>query len=137
MIVVEIAKHIIKDRDLEVSKKHAVHAVEQCLKMMEDAPNGSGSIYAVWDMRDFSGANADLDLAKFCILDVFRKYYPKRLNQVAAIDSPWAFKPVWAILKPIIGKYSSVVQFVKADDVLKNFEPGKEPKCLTTGAGRG
>lgn len=137
VIVVEIAKHIIKDRDLEVSKKHAVHAVEQCLKMMEDAPNGSGSIYAVWDMRDFSGANADLDLAKFCILDVFRKYYPKRLNQVAAIDSPWAFKPVWAILKPIIGKYSSVVQFVKAEDVLKNFEPGKEPKCLTTGAGRG
>jgi hypothetical protein len=56
---------------------------------------------------------------------------------VAAIDSPWAFKPVWAILKPIIGKYNSVVQFVKVDDVLSNFEPGKEPKCLTTGAGRG
>jgi hypothetical protein len=137
VIVVEIAKHVIKERDLDVAKKHAVKAVEQCLKMMEDAPEGSGSIYAVWDMRDFSGKNADLDLAKFCILDVFRKYYPKRLNQVAAIDSPWAFKPVWAILKPIIGKYSSVVQFVKVDDVLKNFEPGKEPKCLTTGAGRG
>ena len=64
-------------------------------------------------MRGFSGANADLDLAKFCILDVFRKYYPKRLEQVAAVDSPWAFKPVWAILRPIIGKYSSVVKFAR------------------------
>ena len=119
-----------------MSRLDGVHGVEQCLKMMEDAPNGSGSIYAVWDMRDFSGANADLDLAKFCILDVFRKYYPKRLNQVAAIDSPWAFKPIWAILKPIIGKYSSVVKFCKVQDVLDNFNEGEAPACLTEGAGR-
>ena len=83
----------------EEAKKHAVAAVEECLTKMENTPGGSGAIYAVWDMRGFSGSNADLDLAKFCILDVFREYYPKRLSQVAAIDSPWAFKPVWAILK--------------------------------------
>jgi hypothetical protein len=129
-IVVEVAKHVIKDRDLEISKKHAVRAVEQCLEMMEAAPNGSESIYAVWDMQGFSGANADLDLAKFCILDVFREYYPKRLSQVAAIDSPWTFKPVWTILKPLIGKYSSVVQFVTAKEVIENFNPGEAPKCL-------
>ena len=131
MIVVEIAKHMKDDRDLDSAKLHAVWAVEKCLKMMEESPAGSGGIYAVWDMRGFSGANADLDLAKFCILDVFRKYYPKRLEQVAAVDSPWAFKPIWAILKPIIGKYSSVVKFCKTQDVLDNFEEGKAPACLT------
>ena len=109
-------------------------AVEKCLEMMEEAPNGSGGIYAVWDMRGFSGANADLDLATFCILDVFRKYYPKRLTQVAAVDSPWAFKPIWAILKPIIGKYSSVVKFCKANEVIANFDEGKAPECLLENA---
>ena len=52
-------------------------------------------------------------------------------EQVAAVDSPWAFKPIWAILKPIIGKYSSVVKFCKVQDVLDNFEEGKAPVCLT------
>lgn len=42
-------------------------------------------MYAIWDMTGFSGSNADLDLAKFCILDVFREYYPKRLSQVAGL----------------------------------------------------
>lgn len=136
VIVVEIQKHILKNRDLEAAQKHAVWAVERCLTMMEEDARGSGGIYAVWDMRGFSGANADLDLAKFCILDVFRKYYPKRLEQVAAVDSPWAFKPIWAILKPIIGKYSSVVKFCKVQDVLDNFNEGEAPACLTEGAGR-
>jgi len=136
VIVVEISKHILKNRDLDAAKKHAVWAVEKCLTMMEESSEGSGGIYAVWDMRGFSGANADLDLAKFCILDVFRKYYPKRLEQVAAVDSPWAFKPIWAVLKPIIGKYSSVVKFVKVKDVLENFNEGEAPACLTEGAGR-
>lgn len=136
VIIVEISKHVIKRRDLETAKKHAVHAVEECLRRMEATPGGSGSIYAVWDMRGFSGSNADLDLAKFCILDVFREYYPKRLSQVAAIDSPWAFKPVWAILKPIIGKYASVVQFCSVAEVIANFKEGEAPPCLTQGAGR-
>ena len=96
----------------EESKKHAVAAVEECLEKMENTPGGSGAIYAVWDMKGFSGSNADLDLAKFCILDVFREYYPKRLSQVAAIDSPWAFKPVWAILKA--GPCHSFVVFARA-----------------------
>ena len=87
-------------------------AVEECLEKMENTPGGSGAIYAVWDMKGFSGSNADLDLAKFCILDVFREYYPKRLSQVAAIDSPWAFKPVWAILK--VGPSHSLVGFARA-----------------------
>ena len=136
VIVVEISKHILKNRDLDAAQKHAVWAVEKCLTMMDESEKGSGGIYAVWDMRGFSGANADLDLAKFCILDVFRKYYPKRLEQVAAVDSPWAFKPIWAILKPIIGKYSSVVKYCKVKDVLDNFNEGEAPACLTEGAGR-
>ena len=136
VIVVEIQKHILKNRDLAAAQKHAVWAVEKCLTMMEEDARGSGGIYAVWDMRGFSAANADLDLAKFCILDVFRKYYPKRLEQVAAVDSPWAFKPIWAILKPIIGKYSSVVKFCKVQDVLDNFNEGEAPACLMEGAGR-
>jgi len=137
VIVVEISKHVLKNRNLDAAQKHAVWAVERCLSMMADSEKGSGGIYAVWDMRGFSGANADLELAKFCILDVFREYYPKRLTQVAAVDSPWQFKPIWAILKPVIGKYSSVVKFCKVTDVLDNFHPGEAPACLTTGAGRG
>jgi len=134
VIVVEISKHVISKRDIEVAQKHAVWAVEECIKKMNNTPNSSGAIYAVWDMKDFGGANADLDLARYCILDVFREYYPKRLSQVAAIDSPWAFKPVWALLKPIIGKYSSVVQFCKLEEVIANFNEGEAPACLTNPA---
>ena len=33
-------------------------------------------------------------------------------------------------VKPIIGKYSSVVQFCKVPDVVANFKEGEAPACL-------
>ena len=39
-------------------------------------------------------------------------------------------------LKPIIGKYSSVVQFCKVPEVIANFKEGEAPACLTEGKGR-
>jgi len=47
--------------------------------------------------------------------------------QAACIDAPWAFRPVWALLKPLIGKYSSVVQFCKLEVGRCMFTPG-EPR---------
>ena len=88
------------------------------------------TICSVWDLRGYSGKNADLELAKFCVVDLYREYYPKRLGHVAIVDAPFIFRPVWAIISPLIGKYKNIVKFMPAKDVVEYFNPGEAPECF-------
>ena len=71
VIVVEVRKHMKDDRDLYTAQMHALSIVEEAAEIMR--ANGVENVVAVWDMRGFSGLNADLDLAKFCISSLFRE----------------------------------------------------------------
>ena len=64
--------------------------------------------------------NADIEFTKFFIQCIF-DYYPKRISQVLLIEAPFVFKPVWAIIKPLMGKYSSLVKFVKTKEANEFF----------------
>lgn len=54
-------------------------------------------------------------------IEAFFKYYPRRVGQVLLVESPWLFKPLWQVLKPLMGKYSALVRFVSVDDLKKEF----------------
>jgi hypothetical protein len=41
---------------------------------------------------------------------------------VLLVEAPFVFKPVWGIIKPLMGKYSSLVKFVKAKEANEFFE---------------
>lgn len=50
-------------------------------------------------------------------IDVFFQYYPKRLSQLLLVDAPWVFRPLWAAVKPAMGKYSQLATFVSKDEL--------------------
>ena len=37
------------------------------------------------------------------------------------VDSPFIFRPVWLAIKPALGKYSSLVRFVSAEEGKEYF----------------
>ena len=44
------------------------------------------------------------------------------------VDAPWAFKPVWAVVKPLLRKYGALVRFVSAEEVKQvYFAEGEAP----------
>ncbi len=58
-----------------------------------------------------------------------RRYYPKRVGQVLFVDAPWVFQPAWQVIKPLMRKYSALVQFVSAEQVrTQYFTPQTTPE---------
>jgi hypothetical protein len=52
--------------------------------------------------------------------------YPKRIGQVLLVGAPLIFQPVWQVIKPLLGKYAALVQFVSAQDAEAYF--GSPPR---------
>ena len=47
--------------------------------------------------------------------------YPKRIGQVLLVGAPLVFQPVWQIIKPLLGKYAALVQFVSPAEAEQYF----------------
>jgi len=47
--------------------------------------------------------------------------YPKRIGQVLLVGAPLLFQPVWQIIKPLLGKYAALVQFVSPQEAESYF----------------
>lgn len=47
--------------------------------------------------------------------------YPKRIGQVLLVGAPLIFQPVWAVIKPLLGKYAALVQFVSPPEAEAYF----------------
>lgn len=69
--------------------------------------------------------NADLPFIRFFIKIMF-DYYPKRISQVLLVAAPLAFQPMWGVVKPLLGKYASLVRFVTVQEAEAFFpqQPG-------------
>ena len=85
------------------------------------------TLLGIFDLRGFGPRNADLSFARF-LVDACFLYYPRRLGAVLFVDAPWAFKPVWAVVKPLLRKYGALVRFVSAKEVKEvYFAEGEAP----------
>jgi hypothetical protein len=47
--------------------------------------------------------------------------YPKRIGQVLLVGAPLLFQPLWAVVKPLLGKYASLVEFVSVQQAQQYF----------------
>lgn len=91
------------------------------------AENDVETLLGIFDLRGFGPRNADLSFARF-LVDACFLYYPRRLGAVLFVDAPWAFKPVWAVVKPLLRKYGALVRFVSAEEVKEvYFAEGEAP----------
>jgi len=81
----------------------------------------SECMLGIMDLRGFGLSNADPNLAEF-FADCFFKYYPKRINEMLLIDVPLMFRPTLQhLVKPVLGKYSSIVRSISAKQVADYF----------------
>lgn len=81
----------------------------------------------IFDLREFSPLQADLEVAGF-LIEVLYNYYPARTGKVLLVGAPDLFKAFWDNIKPLLGRYSKLADFVTVDELRENyFKPGLEP----------
>ena len=49
------------------------------------------------------------------------------VSEVLLVDAPWAFRPLWEGIKPLLRKYSQLVRFADRRDAAALFAPGDAP----------
>lgn len=118
VVVVRCARHVIGQHPLRSSIRLASFVLDQAVAAL---PPATDTLVGVFDLRGFGPANADLAFARF-LVDACFLYYPRRLGAVLFVDAPWAFRPVWAVVKPLLRKYGALVRFVSAADVVAAFD---------------
>lgn len=97
------------------------------LRFRYDQPSASHSMplgdwFAAVAARTRRPANADIPFLVFFV-DVIFKYFPKRISQVLLVEPPFVFQPVWQVVKPLLGKYQSLVQNVQARELADYLGP--------------
>ena len=122
-VVVRCARHYTGARPLRSSIELAAYVLDAAVAAL---PPGTDTLVGIFDLRGFGPANADLAFARF-LVDACFLYYPRRLGAVLFVDAPWAFKPVWLVVKPLLRKYGALVRFVGAEDVVAAFGAGDAP----------
>lgn len=113
VLIVRAKRHITNEFPFESSERLIQTMMDDAL---ESLPAGTETILGIVDMRGFGMRNSDVRLAQL-LIDVFFTYYPRRLSELLVVDAPLIFQPMWRVVKPLLRKYSSLVKFVKIDDV--------------------
>ncbi|KAJ6799322.1 CRAL-TRIO domain-containing protein C3H8.02 isoform X1 [Iris pallida] len=117
VLIVVGSKHFPSKEDIIENEKLCVYLVEKAVSKL---PDGVEDILGILDLRGFRAKNADVSYLKF-LVDVFYYYYPRRLGQLLFVEAPLVFQPVWQLVKPLIGSYSSLVRFCDAETVRKEY----------------
>jgi len=125
VILVRVDRHVTGSVPLEDSERLCVSILEKAESIAVES--GVETMLGIFDLKRFSGQNADFGFAAF-LVSAFFTYYPKRLSRVLFVDAPWVFQPAWAVVRPWLGKYAALVEFVRAEDVReKYFAPNTCP----------
>lgn len=126
VVYVTLTKHEVETRDLSRTCRLCVCLVDEAVERSRaEGEGGVETLMCVFDLRGFTMKNADIDFVKFFIKCIF-DYFPKRVSQVLIVDAPWVFKPVWAVIKPLMGKYASLVRQVKVSEAKEYFVEGSK-----------
>lgn len=138
-VMVAIARrHSIFERDLLESSRMCCWMLETALKRLamleppstgtkKSAPPVPEQALGIFDLREFSPLQADLEVAGF-LIEVLYNYYPARTGKVLLVGAPDLFKAFWDNIKPLLGRYAKLADFVTVDELRENyFKPGLEP----------
>lgn len=74
----------------------------------------------IFDVRDFSPLQADLEFAGF-LINMLHSYYPGRTGRVLFVGAPKVFKDFWAGLQPVLGRYAALADFVTVEEVQRRY----------------
>ena len=122
VIVVDVSRHVTGEWPRESSQRLTGYFLDECVGRLggEEA-----AILGVFDLRRFKARNADVGYARF-LVDVFFNFYPRRLGRVLFVDAPLIFQPPWQVIKPLLGKYSRLVRFVRSGPELESYFESRE-----------
>ncbi|CAE8632145.1 unnamed protein product [Polarella glacialis] len=139
VLVAVAQRHSVLDRRFEESCQMCAWFMEQMLDRLDTVPPPSAGLpqrsseateqaLGIFDLRGFSPLQADVEFAKF-LVDVLYSYYPSRFGRVLLVDAPDVFSSFWETIRPLLHRYSLLVEFVSASDVRRlYFAPGLAPE---------
>ncbi|KAA8495424.1 CRAL-TRIO domain-containing protein [Porphyridium purpureum] len=122
VLIVRARLHFASQYGPNSNRKVVKHVLDEAVASLDP---GVETIMVIIDLKGFSIANADLNLARY-LIEVFFTYYPRRLDQLLFVDAPLVFKPTWLAIKPLLRSYAQLVSFVKRDDVSEYFRSPAE-----------
>eukprot|EP00929_Paragymnodinium_shiwhaense_P007629 TRINITY_DN111538_c0_g1_i1.p1 TRINITY_DN111538_c0_g1~~TRINITY_DN111538_c0_g1_i1.p1 ORF type:complete len:721 (-),score=86.84 TRINITY_DN111538_c0_g1_i1:262-2376(-) len=145
--------HNVLDRRIEESTRMCTWLLETALKRLampeppaktsvEEEEEAAGdakpaeTALGIFDLREFSILQADMEVASF-LIEALYKYYPGRVGRVLLVGAPDVFKSFWESVRPLLGRYASLADFVTVQEVReKYFKPGEAPIEFQEGSAR-
>ena len=138
VVIVDCSKHILGEWSGESSQRVTGYVLDQCIASnrlerknslpSKDNPASEDHdddddivLLGIFDLRHFTSRNADMAYARF-LVSAFFDYYPRRLGRVLLVDAPIIFRPLYAVIKPLLGKYGKLVRFVKKEQLKEYFK---------------
>eukprot|EP00238_Polyblepharides_amylifera_P012453 CAMPEP_0196583192 /NCGR_PEP_ID=MMETSP1081-20130531/42482_1 /TAXON_ID=36882 /ORGANISM="Pyramimonas amylifera, Strain CCMP720" /LENGTH=201 /DNA_ID=CAMNT_0041904003 /DNA_START=310 /DNA_END=915 /DNA_ORIENTATION=- len=116
VVLINASLQDIYQRDLEASKRHCVYLLDKALGDLQTSGSDCETVLCIFDLRGFGPRNADLPFLQFFTKVMFQ-YFPKRISQVLLVEPPFVFAPLWQAVKPLLGKYSSLVKNIQAREL--------------------
>lgn len=81
----------------------------------------------IFDLRGFSPLQWDPEFVLF-LIDALYNYYPGRVARVLLVGAPAVFSQFWETVRPLLGRYAALADFVSPEDVRRRyFAPGHAP----------
>jgi hypothetical protein len=100
-----------------------VFLMDQALAAVQ-AEGRAQTVLTIFDLRGVGAQNADLPFIRFFIKLMF-DIYPKRIGQVLLVGAPLIFSVgMWTVVKPLLGKYAALIQFVSPEEAEVYFDGG-------------
>jgi hypothetical protein len=118
VVFIRAARHVTGAHPARDSERLCALLLDRAVACLP--AGGDGTMLGVFDLRGFGAANADLEFARF-LVDAFFSYYPKRVSEVLFVDAPWVFRPLWAVVRPLLRKYAALVRFVSAEEARRGY----------------
>uniref|UniRef100_A0A7S1PZT7 CRAL-TRIO domain-containing protein n=1 Tax=Alexandrium catenella TaxID=2925 RepID=A0A7S1PZT7_ALECA len=141
-------RHNVMERKLQDSCRMCAWYMERALEKLDmrdppvRAPRGAASqrvshaadttgpaeqALGIFDLRGFSPLQWDPEFVLF-LIDALYNYYPGRVARVLLVGAPDIFTAFWETVRPLLGRYAALADFVSAEDVRRRyFAPGLAP----------
>mmetsp|Transcript_53340 Transcript_53340/g.147765 ORF Transcript_53340/g.147765 Transcript_53340/m.147765 type:complete len:138 (-) Transcript_53340:174-587(-) len=108
-------------------KAHGQAASEEGASPPTKAQPRAEQVLGIFDLRGFSPLQWDPEFV-FFLIDALYNYYPGRVARVLLVGAPEIFGTFWETVRPLLGRYAALADFVSAEDVRQRyFAPGRAP----------
>lgn len=101
VLVVLGARHIIRQRDLDETKRLITYALEAAICGADTSKNPLGQILCLFDLSGIGLGNLDAKALQ-AVFEVLQQHFPESLSELWFLNTPMLFYGLWKVVSPFI-----------------------------------